>query len=340
MISLAEFNRQIIQLPNLISILRLIIGFIIPFFVLSSSPVAHVLAVALFTFGSFTDRWDGQLAREMKLESNVGKYLDPMADKFFILGTLLAFSCRGFFSAWWLFPIFAREIIITFCRTGWLIEGLAVGAEMLGKIKLCLQVLAIFFCFFFLFLKDLGLGTSTAYFLMILSVMTATVMTIVSGYTFLLSNRALLKTPFFAKYTAAMGVGLAKKGPGTWGTLAALPIIFLTHHNFLMYTISFFIILLAGWWGVKQLNLAHDEDPGFCVTDEACGMMIALLFLPLNAVTVIGGFILFRLFDIFKPFPLRRLEKMHGYTGIVLDDLGAAVYTWLVLSLLILPFFG
>jgi phosphatidylglycerophosphate synthase len=82
MISLAEFNRQIIQLPNLISILRLIIGFIIPFFVLSSSPVAHVLAVALFTFGSFTDRWDGQLAREMKLESNVGKYLDPMGINF------------------------------------------------------------------------------------------------------------------------------------------------------------------------------------------------------------------------------------------------------------------
>lgn len=75
------------------------------------------------------------------------------------------------------------------------------------------------------------------------------------------------------------------------------------------------------------------EDPGFVVIDEVAGQMIALIGAPLGWKYLIAGFILFRSFDIVKPFPLRRLEHLPEGTGIMMDDVGAGLYALVLLQL-------
>jgi len=73
------------------------------------------------------------------------------------------------------------------------------------------------------------------------------------------------------------------------------------------------------------------KDPGFVVIDEVAGQMIAIIGVPTNWKYLLAGFILFRSFDIVKPFPLRRLEKLPGGTGIMMDDVGAGLYALVLL---------
>jgi phosphatidylglycerophosphatase A len=72
---------------------------------------------------------------------------------------------------------------------------------------------------------------------------------------------------------------------------------------------------------------AHCKDPSIVVIDEVVGMLVALFALPLRAADVLAAFLCFRVFDIAKPFPLRRLEARPGGWGIMLDDLVAGLYT-------------
>jgi phosphatidylglycerophosphatase A len=75
------------------------------------------------------------------------------------------------------------------------------------------------------------------------------------------------------------------------------------------------------------------EDPGFVVIDEVAGQMISLIAVPLNWKYLLASFILFRGFDIVKPFPLRRLERLPGGTGIMMDDVGAGLYVLLLFQI-------
>lgn len=81
-----------------------------------------------------------------------------------------------------------------------------------------------------------------------------------------------------------------------------------------------------------------NEDPSFVVIDEAAGQLLAFLFLPVSAFNLILGTVAFRVFDIWKPFPIRRLESLGKGVGIMADDLLAGVYANLVLQLLNLLF--
>lgn len=336
MISWANFSRDAIQIPNLISLGRLFVGLFIPWLVLHSSPLAHFFAAVIFVIGAVSDHWDGYFARKMNLVSDFGKYMDPLADKIFILGPLAVFAHLGYYSIWWAVPVFAREIGITFCRTGWLMEGRAIGAEVLGKYKLGLQVSLIsgaLLTLNFSHYDALQDAASVTRWLMLMFLYLTVFMTVLSGYTFLLSNGHHNQTPFFAKFTSAMGVGLIPKAPGTWGSVVGVALALLSQVNGLLYLSVFLFIFWAGWWAVSRLDLSKEKDPSYVVVDETCGMMLALAGIPLGFGSVLAGFVLFRFFDIVKPFPLRRLEKLPGYWGIMLDDLGAGVYSWIILKI-------
>ncbi len=337
MTSWAKFSQDCFQFPNVISLARLVLGFFLPFFILHPSPWAHFFAAVLFTVGAISDHWDGYYARKLNLVSDFGKYIDPLADKFFILGPLAAFAHLGFYSVAWVVPVFVREIIVTFCRTGWLMEEKAVGAEALGKYKLGFQVAIVAFAVLFLnfshyawlsWLAPLMQG------MMILCLWLGVFMTLLSGYTFLLSNRANNLTPFFAKFTSAMGVGLIPLAPGTWGSVVGVLLALLAQVHGVVYFLTFVFLFWAGWWAVSRLDLSKEKDPSYVVVDETCGMMLALAGVPLHFWSVVLGFVLFRFFDVVKPFPLRRLEKLPGYWGIMFDDLGAGVYTWIILKMI------
>jgi phosphatidylglycerophosphatase A len=99
------------------------------------------------------------------------------------------------------------------------------------------------------------------------------------------------------------------------------------------------LILIFLWIGVKGSNLVEAEwgdDPKQTVIDEMIGVWIAILGMPLTWPWLLGGFVLFRFFDIAKPLGIRQLEAIKGGWGIMLDDVLAGVYANLVLQVVIL----
>lgn len=337
MISTANFSRDWLQPPNLISLARLLAGLFLPALILSPQPGHHVLACVVFAVGAMSDHWDGYLARRLNLVSDYGKYMDPLADKVFILGPMAAFAHLDYYSMLWVVPVFFREIVITFCRTGWLIEGSAIGAETLGKYKLGFQVALISAALLYhALLPAPSWGWLAALFCAGMNVflVLAVLMTVLSGWSFMVSNYRLNQTPFFAKFTAAVGVGLLPYAPGTWGSVAGLLIALLAQVNGWVYLLTFGFLLWAGWRASLRLDLTKEKDPSYVVMDETCGMMLALAGIPLHPASVITAFLLFRFFDIVKPYPIRRLERIPGYAGIMLDDLAAGAAAWMILRFL------
>lgn len=131
------------------------------------------------------------------------------------------------------------------------------------------------------------------------------------------------------------GAGLLKPGPGTWGSLAAAAIWYfglraahLTGWPAMVAAlIGAGVVTLVGIPAASVVEREYGrEDPGFVVIDEVAGQWIALALAPLDWGHALLGFGFFRLFDIVKPPPARQLERLHGGTGIMLDDLAAGVY--------------
>ncbi|MCS4534703.1 phosphatidylglycerophosphatase A family protein [Neisseria montereyensis] len=134
------------------------------------------------------------------------------------------------------------------------------------------------------------------------------------------------------------GSGLAPIAPGTFGTLPALPIAFILY-----------LVGVSGWWlaalsmvlfiwGIKICNHTEHElgiqDYGGIVWDEIVAMLLVLAFVPFRWKWWLTAFILFRLFDALKPWPIKWLDaRIHGGFGIMLDDAVAALFTILVLKI-------
>jgi phosphatidylglycerophosphatase A len=154
------------------------------------------------------------------------------------------------------------------------------------------------------------------------------------------SNRGPID--YLALAIATFGVGFLPLAPGTWGSLVGVGIYLLLRFLFLdSGQIPFLIIQLvviltvtfSGIWAASQTErITGRKDPGKVVVDEVAGQLISLLPVALVPfwsswkLWVIVSFILFRLFDIVKPYPARRMERLHGGMGIMCDDLVAGVY--------------
>ncbi len=126
--------------------------------------------------------------------------------------------------------------------------------------------------------------------------------------------------------------------PGTFGTLTALPFCYLLSlcSSGGGAVIIIAVILLAIWLADSSEKLINKKDPGCIVIDEIAGMLVTLAGLPFNFFTVAVGFVLFRLLDIFKPFPIRYLErKIPGGAGIVVDDLVAGIIANITLRIIV-----
>ena len=124
------------------------------------------------------------------------------------------------------------------------------------------------------------------------------------------------------------GSGLSPLMPGTMGSLAAVPLLVLMSYT--SHTVFLVIALIAAAIGVviceKTASALGVHDHGAIVWDEIAGMLITFLFIPITAVNLVIGFILFRIFDILKPWPISVIDKnMNGGFGIMLDDIVAAL---------------
>jgi len=136
-------------------------------------------------------------------------------------------------------------------------------------------------------------------------------------------------------------VGLLPKAPGTWGSAAALPVAVLLHAmgSFPALLGGAVIVFFVGWWATEVETRGKEEhDPGEIVIDEVAGMWITLLpfsfifwrngidltILPWPG--LVAGFILFRLFDIFKPWPVSWADRKPTAFGVMFDDVLAGIY--------------
>jgi phosphatidylglycerophosphatase A len=130
------------------------------------------------------------------------------------------------------------------------------------------------------------------------------------------------------------GTGLLPAAPGTWGALAALPVAWLVKRAFGtvgLAAAAAFTFAVGSWAAGKVAETSRTSDPGIVVIDEAAGQFLALLPAPHDPAAYALAFLLFRLFDMWKPWPIGRLDReVGGGPGIMLDDALAAVYAVLV----------
>ena len=133
-------------------------------------------------------------------------------------------------------------------------------------------------------------------------------------------------------------VGNIPFAPGSFGSLIGLPLCFALAGISLVPAVLctlffiFFAVCIAG----AAEKILKQNDPGCIVIDEIAGMMVALIGLPFNPITVTIGFIIFRILDILKPFPIRNLDKgVPGGLGVVADDVAAGIIANLLLRIIL-----
>jgi phosphatidylglycerophosphatase A len=165
---------------------------------------------------------------------------------------------------------------------------------------------------------------------------------------------------YFSLALSTFGVGYLPLAPGTWGSAVAIGIFLLVrwgeqnavwclieHHSWSKITaeawlgfalwVIFLLFCFLGIWGASRASKIWDtKDPQKVVVDEVMGQLLVFFFVPL-AISwwmILAGFILFRLFDIWKPYPIDTLQDLPGGLGVCADDLLAGVYGGLCLSLI------
>lgn len=128
------------------------------------------------------------------------------------------------------------------------------------------------------------------------------------------------------------GVGYLPFMPGTWGSMAGVLIYFLARHNnhlFLGALITLF--LLGAYSSGRAEKIFNKKDDKRIIIDELFGTLLLFFFLIPSRLSLIAGFILFRVFDIIKPYPIKKAQELSGSLGIMADDIIAAFYSYIVI---------
>ncbi len=144
------------------------------------------------------------------------------------------------------------------------------------------------------------------------------------------------------------GAGLLRPGPGTWGSLAALPAAYLLHQlgGFWALALGTAVVFLLGWWvTIQETRGLSDPDPSEIVIDEVAGMWLALWPVSLGAMIQdvpisalwpgwLVAFLAFRGFDIWKPGPVGLADRLHTPLGVMLDDIIAGALAAMVVAVM------
>lgn len=133
-----------------------------------------------------------------------------------------------------------------------------------------------------------------------------------------------------------LGLGLAPKAPGTFGTLLGLPLFWLASGwSWPFYLLLVLAVTLIGWWAAEKAekDLGRHDAPQV-VIDEVAGYLVTMFLAPASLLMMVLGFVFFRFFDILKPWPVSWADKkLPGGLGVMVDDLLAGLYAWLILRL-------
>lgn len=189
------------NLPNKLTVARILLTFVFMFFLFSGGIFAKVMALVIFVAAAFTDYLDGFIAKKYNIISDFGKMMDPVADKILTLAAFLAFVEMKLVPAWMVVIIIMRELTITSIRLVALRKGEILSAGIGGKHKTVSQMLSIFVILVFIVIKEAGVKTfhfwnpnleywykQLIFILMLITV----ILTIISGISYLAGNKRYL----------------------------------------------------------------------------------------------------------------------------------------------------
>ena len=140
-----------------------------------------------------------------------------------------------------------------------------------------------------------------------------------------------------------LGTGYTPVAPGTAGSILGVLLLFLINTSFNTFHLSFlniavlnlfiiFVVTALGLWSIRKVHQKEKHDASIIVIDEIIGVWISLLAVPLHWQYYLIGLILFRLFDIYKPLFIRKLDKLSNNWSVMLDDILAGVYALILLQ--------
>ncbi|MFH1061295.1 MAG: CDP-diacylglycerol--glycerol-3-phosphate 3-phosphatidyltransferase [Candidatus Omnitrophota bacterium] len=191
------------NLPNKLTVLRIVLSFFFMFFIFSNGLMFKALAFAVFTLAAITDFLDGYIARKYNLITDLGKLLDPIADKILVLTAFLAFVHMRIIAVWMVLIIIFRELLITGIRMILARKGRVIAASVWGKYKTVAQIISIFVILSFIVLKELGvnkynfwdhrmetISRTSINLLMYITI----ILTLISGITYLTANKNAFKS--------------------------------------------------------------------------------------------------------------------------------------------------
>ena len=333
---------QALTIPNLLSFSRILLTPVVIFFLFPKNAYSFI-AMALFSLAAITDFLDGYVARKYNQNSAFGKFLDPLADKILIVATFFAFYVLQEVSLWMVVIIIVRDLLITLMRTAMLDQGLPFVTSRLAKWKTATQFIAIYILLISLLLRSTAQHTVSATILtwcqrvhiFDISLYLVMFLTIWSGVAYVISNWKALclltrSSLWLYKLIATCGyLGLIPYAPGTVCSSAAaitffiLPTLSLTTHISILFVLFVVGVIISSHYEMAT----QTHDPSLIVIDEWFGMWLTLLVVPKTIVCYAVALLLFRFFDIVKPFPISYIDKKTpGGWGVMLDDALAALF--------------
>lgn len=149
--------------------------------------------------------------------------------------------------------------------------------------------------------------------------------------------KTLMRDKTAITIASGLGLGYSPIAPGTAGSLLGLPLAYLfAGMGAVWYAALTLLVFVVGVWAAGRAEVIYGQkDCGRIVIDEVAGMLITMFMLPVSPAYLLAGFLVFRFFDIVKPFPARRIDqRMGGGLGVMLDDVFAAIYANICLQAL------
>lgn len=333
-----------VYVPLMLTILRILLTPVILWVLCMQHQSMILIALGLFTSAVVTDFLDGFFARRWGVTSQLGSFLDPLADK------LLLWPLLGIFAFWGLYPVFIlyailiRDFLVTLVRIRGSQHEKPLITSKAGKLKTCIQYLLVYFGFFSIYLR--GAGHTMLHVLLKNGLVMVSglllFLTIVSGFQYL--NQFFQDKKWFKKLAFLIatvgGIGYAPVMPGTLGALVGLLLCSVIPTDLIGW-IMLCLYALGVWASDLICNIDNKEDPSYIIIDEVVGMLFLFVCwtpymhvfstkaLLLNPVLWIL-FGLFRFFDIKKPWPIIWFEQFPGGYGVMVDDLAAGFVAFLV----------
>ena len=135
-------------------------------------------------------------------------------------------------------------------------------------------------------------------------------------------------------FATSFYIGYSPLAPGSLASLLGLGVSLLLRGNLVVYVLVTAVVLLLGFVAADRMEaIVQRKDPSCVVIDEVGGSLLAFFMLPATTPVLITAFFLFRAFDMFKIYPMNRLEKLPGGIGIMMDDIVAGIYTNVVMQI-------